>query len=89
MKWQYIYIFVGIALLGLYYYTSFQRFKKQGEQFNKLQGELRTGDTVLTTGGIYGKIVALTDRECQLEIAKDVVIRIERFAIRSVVKEEG
>jgi preprotein translocase subunit YajC len=46
-----------------------------------LQSELREGDEVMTTSGIYGRITELGDADAQLEIAPKLTIRIARGAI--------
>ena len=52
-----------------------------GDGARSLQGQLREGDEVLTTSGIYGRIVELGDDDAELEIAPGTVIRVARGAI--------
>jgi preprotein translocase subunit YajC len=48
----------------------------------QLQGLIREGDEVMTTSGIYGRIVKVDgDDDLRLEIAPDVVIKVARGAI--------
>ena len=44
---------------------------------------------MLTTSGIYGRIVRLGDDDADLEIAPGTVIRVARGAIGQVVTEPG
>jgi preprotein translocase subunit YajC len=46
-----------------------------------LQAELAEGDEVLTTSGIYGRIVKLGENDLELEVAPATVIRVARGAI--------
>ena len=39
---------------------------------------LKRNDEVITAGGLYGKIVALTDKVVTLEIAPNVRVRVDR-----------
>jgi preprotein translocase subunit YajC len=41
---------------------------------------------VVTSGGIYGKVVALTDTVVTLEVAPNVRIRINRPQISEILK---
>ena len=42
---------------------------------------LRRGDTVITQGGIHGKVTGLTDTIATVEIAPGVRVRVGRSAI--------
>lgn len=46
---------------------------------------LKRNDEVITAGGLYGKITALTDDVVTLEIAPNVRVRVSRPQISSVV----
>jgi preprotein translocase subunit YajC len=52
-----------------------------------LQSELKEGDDVLTTSGVYGRLLRLREGDADLEIAPNVVIRVARGAIGQVVTE--
>lgn len=51
---------------------------------------LKSGDKVITTGGIYGTIVAVREKDdtVQLRIAQSVSIEAERSAIARVQPSE-
>ena len=44
---------------------------------------LKRNDDVITAGGLYGKIIALTDKIVTLEIAPNVRVRVDRPQIAS------
>ena len=46
-----------------------------------IQSQIEEGDEILTTSGIYGRIVKLGDDDAQVEIAPSMVIRVARGAI--------
>ena len=51
---------------------------------------LKTGDRVITTGGIYGTVSNVKDgRRSSLKIADNVKIEIDKTAIADVVSSEG
>ena len=64
--------------------------KKQKEKQQMLK-ELKTGDEVLTIGGIYGKIEGVREKEgvLILKIAKDVKIHVSRSAVADKVVEKS
>jgi preprotein translocase subunit YajC len=45
---------------------------------------LKKGDSVITQGGLYGKITALGDRVVGLEIAKNVIVQVSRGHIAGI-----
>ena len=56
------------------------QMKKQKELTN-YRNAIARGDKVITTGGIYGKVVDVTDNVVTVEIANDVKIRVDKSAI--------
>jgi preprotein translocase subunit YajC len=49
--------------------------------------ELKRGDRVMTTGGIYGTIIRIRNEIVHLEIADQVRIRISKGSISDLVAE--
>lgn len=47
--------------------------------------ELKRNDRVLTNGGIYGRVIELSERELTLEVAPNVRIQVDRGHIESVI----
>ncbi len=50
---------------------------------------LKTGDRVVTTGGIYGIVVAFRDTVVQLQVAPQIRIDVARSAISALASSEG
>jgi preprotein translocase subunit YajC len=50
-------------------------------------GSLKTGDRVVTSGGIYGTIVGFRDGVVQLQITSQVKVDLARSAITGLVTE--
>ena len=51
-------------------------------------GALKTGDRVVTSGGIRGVIISFRDNVVLLQIAKDVKVELERSAITGLLNGE-
>jgi preprotein translocase subunit YajC len=60
-----------------------RRQKKNAEMISAL----KTGDKVITNGGIYGTIVGLEGEAVQLRIADQVKIKVARSAIAALQPE--
>ena len=75
-------IAIWLAVIALVFYLLLWRpQQRRMREARALQSELREGDEVMTTSGIYGRITELGDADAQLEIAPKLTIRIARGAI--------
>lgn len=78
---------MALALLWLvlmvvaFYVLLWRPQQRRMQSVRALQGQIREGDDVMTTSGIYGRIVAIDGDDLKLEIAPDIVIRVARGAI--------
>jgi preprotein translocase subunit YajC len=54
---------------------------RQLQKTRQLQAGLTVGAEVMTTSGLYGRIVGLTDDTVELEVSPGVVVRWARAAI--------
>ena len=80
-----IVILFGAALIWLFIVLP-QRRRQSTHQ--KMLDTLKTGDEVLTAGGIYGYVTELAQEELAIEVADGVELRIAKRAVASVVPPE-
>ena len=59
--------------------------KKRMNEYQKMLDSIKVGDRVLAAG-IYGKVKKISDKTIDLEIAKGVVIEVNKNAIVNVEK---
>lgn len=78
-SWSFIIMMVAIFAI-MYFFMIRPQNKKQKEIAN-FRKNLEIGQSVVTAGGIYGKIKELEDNVVVLEIAQGVKIRIDRNSI--------
>ncbi|ESR23553.1 preprotein translocase subunit YajC [Lutibaculum baratangense] len=85
-----------VLIFVVMYFLILRPQQRRVKQHQEMVGALRRGDTVVTTGGLIGKISKVVDdREIQLEIAEGVRVRTVRSMIAEVrakgepVKDEG
>ena len=57
---------------------------RQVRHMQTMQANLTVGTEVMTSSGMYGRVVALWDEEVDLEVAPGVVTTWARLAIREV-----
>lgn len=80
-------LFVGVILL-MYFMTIRPQQKKDKERQNMLNA-LKKGDEVVTTGGICGKVVGISEADVVLRVDDNVTIKFVRNAIAYVAKVDG
>ncbi|HGQ2434443.1 TPA: preprotein translocase subunit YajC [Streptococcus pneumoniae] len=61
--------------------------RKQMEQRQEYLASLTSGDEVLLLSGIHGKIISIKDDLISLQIAKGVVIYVEKESVMGKTKE--
>jgi preprotein translocase subunit YajC len=54
------------------------------QQVRQMQASLTVGTEIMTTSGVYGRIVALDEQTADVEIAPGIVVRWARAAIGEV-----
>ena len=75
-----------VLIFVIFYFLLIRPQQKKAKEHQEMLGKLKKNDEVMTSGGIYGKVVALTDAVATLEIAPNVRIRVHRPQIGAVVK---
>jgi preprotein translocase subunit YajC len=82
--------FVPILLIfAIFYFLLFMPMQRQKKQQKKMLTELQNGNTVLTSGGIVGTIVAIDDDTLVLRVKPDnVKLQVARSAVTSLVPEK-
>ncbi|HVX46166.1 MAG TPA: preprotein translocase subunit YajC [Mycobacteriales bacterium] len=78
-----------VVVFVLLIIVPYRRQAQRQRDVRAMQSALQPGTDVMTTSGLFGTIVAVTDRFAELEIAEGVVIRVARAAIGEVVKPEA
>ena len=76
-----------ILMFGAVYLLLWRPQQRRMAMVRELQSRLQVGDDVLTTSGIYARVVRLGDDDCDLEIAPGTVIHVARGAIGQVLTE--
>ncbi len=70
-----------ILIVVVFYFFMIRPQMKRQKEVRTFRSSLAKGDKVVTTGGIYGKIVEVKETVIILEIAKDVQISVDKNGI--------
>lgn len=80
-------LFPFLAMFMIFYFLIIRPQIKNQKVKQQFLSQLKRGDEVLTTGGIFGTIEGLTDKFVTLEISDGVKIKILRDRVMAPVKE--
>jgi preprotein translocase subunit YajC len=70
-----------ILIFVVFYFFMIRPQNKKQKEIQKARAALKTGDKVLTSGGIYGKIREVKEDSFIIEISENVRIRVEKSAV--------
>ena len=76
-----------VLMVGAFYLLLWRPQQRRMAMVRALQSNLRQGDEVLTTSGIYARVVRLGDDDAELEVAPGTVIHVARGAIGQVLTD--
>ncbi len=71
----------------IFYFLLIRPQQKKQKELKAMIDNMKHGDTVITTGGIYGKITGLTENIVTLEIAEKVRVKVLRSHIGAMAEK--
>jgi preprotein translocase subunit YajC len=77
-----------ILIFVVFYFLLIRPQQKQRKEHQGLLANLKVGDNVLTSGGIYGRITGIKDDKVTVEISDKVRVKVNRGNIAGVVKQD-
>lgn len=77
-----------IAFFAIMYFLMIRPQQKREQERRKMLSALNKGDNVVTTGGICGSIVGLSEDRVVLRVDDDVTMEFVRGAIAQVLPKE-
>jgi len=70
-----------ILVIVVFYFFMIRPQMKKQKEVTAFRNSLAKGDKVVTTGGIYGKIVEMKDNTVLLQVDDNVKIRVDKAAL--------
>lgn len=70
-----------VLIFVIFYFLILRPQQKQSKQRQEMLKGIKRGDDVITSGGLYGKVLNIVDDVITLEIAKGVSVRVSRAGI--------
>ena len=74
-----------VILIAIMYFLMIRPQMKRQKEHKAMLDKLSKGDEVITSGGIAGTVVGLSENFITVEVANDVQLRVQKGAIASVL----
>ncbi|MCH7829295.1 MAG: preprotein translocase subunit YajC [Proteobacteria bacterium] len=79
------FIIMMALMFGAFYFLLIRPQQKKQKAHTELVAGLQTGDEVLTSGGMLGKITAVSDHYAVVRISDNTEVKIQKSSISMVV----
>jgi preprotein translocase subunit YajC len=86
-----MFLFLGLILL-FFFVVVIPRSRRQQQERQALLTNMKKGDKVLTSGGIYGTLISISDKEDELVVKVDDNTRlrmVKASILRNLTNEEA
>ena len=77
-----------ILIIAIFYFLIIRPQQSKAKQQKSFLANLKKGDTIVTSGGLYGKITGITDEAVTVEIAEKVRVKVSKSAVAGLAKGE-
>jgi preprotein translocase subunit YajC len=72
------------AIFAIFYFLLIRPQQRQKAERQRMLAALKRGDRVVTTGGLHGTIIGLTEHTVSLRVADQVKLEFDRSAVGRV-----
>ena len=70
-----------VLVVGIFYFVILLPMKRRQQKVQAFLAELKVGDRIVTSGGLYGTITRLSDSSIQVQVADKVRVEMSRSAV--------
>jgi len=70
-----------------YYLFVAMPMRKKQKAFDEMMKNLKTGDRIVTTGGMYGVVTGISDKTLKIRIANNVAVDMDKTAVAGLAEE--
>jgi len=75
-----------ILMFVIFYFLLIRPQQKKNKEHREMINNLKIGDRIITTGGLYGRITGITDNVLTVEIAEKVRVKINRGNVAALAQ---
>ncbi len=77
-----------VVIFAIFYFILIRPQQKKMKEHKKMVEELKKGDRIITSGGMYATVENTTPETLTVKIAEGVKVKITRSSVGAVVKPE-
>jgi len=77
-----------VLVFGVFWFFMIRPQVKKQKQERKFREELKKGDKVVSTGGIYGKVVEISDKFVKVDVANGTLLKIDKSCISADLSKD-
>lgn len=78
-------ILMLVVFFAIFYFLLIRPQMKRSKEQRKIIAELAKGDEVITNSGIIGKIAKVGTNYTEIEIAENVIIKVQKSAVSGIL----
>jgi len=76
-----------LIVLAIFYFLVILPQSRAEKRHREMLKSLKKGDRVVTVGGLMGEITRVEDKTISLRVARDVVVKVEKSAVKARIEE--
>ena len=77
----YMSILMIVGMIAIFYFFMIRPQQKRQKDLQKAREAMKTGDKVVTAGGIHGRIKEVSEHSMLVEVAEGVRIRVDKGSV--------
>ena len=77
-----------VLIFAVFYFLLIRPQQRKARDHRNMLAQLKRNDEVMTTGGVFGKVMGLTETAVTLEVAPNVKIRVSRSYIAQLFRPD-
>lgn len=76
-----------VAMIAIFYFLMIRPQNKKQKEIKRQREAMKTGDRVVTAGGIHGRLRDVKDATVTLEVAPGVTLKVDKTSVFPAVEE--
>lgn len=78
-------IIMLVVMFGIFYFLLIRPQQKKAKEHRGMVDALKSGDEIITNGGLFATIMDVTDDTLTCKLAENVEIKLQRHAVTAIL----
>ncbi len=70
-----------VLVFGVFWFFMIRPQVKKQKQERKFREEMKKGDKVVTTGGLHGKVVDISEKTVKIDVSNGMILKFEKTCV--------